>query len=157
MSAYPLVQRDDSSATFFDAAKRGQLQMSLSDSGSVLAPQVSMDPDDPAGSLQPVTVSGGGTLVSWSVVHHAPHPALADAVPYVSAVVEIAEGPWLIVRLLGDTEHLSVGAEVRVRFEPTGSGEDGGEVVPVFELVEELSMNSSGSRFNSHSPRCSRC
>lgn len=132
MSPYPLVQRDDSSSAFFDAAQRGQLQMRRSDSGVVLAPQASMDPDNPSARLQPVIVSGDGTLVSWSVVHQAPHPGLA--VPYVSAVVELAEGPWLIVRLLGDAEQLTVGAKVRVRFERTGSDEDRGEVVPVFGL-----------------------
>jgi uncharacterized OB-fold protein len=135
MSAYPLVQRDDSSSTFFDAAQRGQLQMRRSASGVMWPPQASTDPDDPSAWLQPVIVSGDATLVSWSVIHQAPHPALADAVPYVSAVVELAEGPWLIVRLLGDAGQLTAGAKVRVRFEPTGSGHQLGEVVPVFELA----------------------
>jgi uncharacterized OB-fold protein len=129
------VQRDNSSAGFFDAAQRRQLQMKCSESGVVLRPQASTDPDDLSAPLQPVIVSGDGTLVTWSVVHQAPHPALADSVPYVSAVVELAEGPWLIVRLLADAEQLTVGAKLRVRFERTGSEDDRGEVVPVFELA----------------------
>ncbi|MEA2497529.1 MAG: uncharacterized protein QOJ29_5440 [Thermoleophilaceae bacterium] len=135
MTAYPPVQRDNSSAGFFDAAQRRQLQMKCSESGVVLRPQASTDPDDLSAPLQPVIVSGDGTLVTWSVVHQAPHPALADSVPYVSAVVELAEGPWLIVRLLADAEQLTVGAKLRVRFERTGSEDDRGEVVPVFELA----------------------
>jgi uncharacterized OB-fold protein len=109
--------------------------MKCSESGVVLRPQASTDPDDLSAPLQPVIVSGDGTLVTWSVVHQAPHPALADSVPYVSAVVELAEGPWLIVRLLADAEQLTVGAKLRVRFERTGSEDDRGEVVPVFELA----------------------
>lgn len=132
---YPLVERDEASAAFFDAAKRGELQMKRAQSGEVLAPHARTDPNGDSAPLQPVNVSGDGTLVSWAVVYQAPHPALAGAVPYVSALVELAEGPWLIVRLLGHHSELSSGARVRARFEPTGSDEECGEVVPVFEVI----------------------
>lgn len=135
MTSYPLVTRDDLSAAFFDAAKAGRLQMKRSASGVVLPPHVSIDPDDALAPLQPAFVSGGGVLVSWSVVHQAPDPALAAAVPYVSAVVELSEGPWLIVRLVGDVGRLAAGAKVRARFEQTGSEAECGETVPVFELA----------------------
>lgn len=139
MSNYPLVQRDDSSAAFFDAAERGQLQLGCSKSGAVFAPQVARDPEDPSAELRPVTAAGSGTVISWAVVHRSPHPALTDAVPYISAVVELTEGPWLVVRLLGDPEHLHVGAAVQVRFVRTGLEPDCGEMVPVFELVTSRS------------------
>lgn len=132
---HPLVERDEASAEFFDAAKRGELQMKRTQLGEVLPPHARTDPNGDSAPLQPVIVSGDGTLVSWAVVHQAPHPALAGAVPYMSALVELAEGPWLIVRLLGDSARLSAGARVRARFEPTGSDEEVGEVVPVFELI----------------------
>jgi hypothetical protein len=79
-----------------------------------------------------------GTLVSWAVVHRAPLPVLAASVPYVSAIVELAEGPWLMVRLLvEDPARLRVGDPVRVRYLRSGQGEqeseEEGEVVPVFE------------------------
>lgn len=54
--------------------------------------------------------------------------------PYVSAIVELAEGPWLMVRLLADDpDRLSVGDPVRVRYLRSGEGEQDCEVVPVFE------------------------
>ncbi|GAY17689.1 Zn-ribbon domain-containing OB-fold protein [Mycobacterium sp. shizuoka-1] len=134
MNSYPTVQRDDSSAAFYDAASRGELQLKADGSGGVWPPQASLDPGDPDVTLQPVIASGGGTLMSWSVVHQAPHPLLAGAVPYVSAVVELSEGPWLFVRLYGDVEQCAVGAKVHVRFDSTGSQDQPGEVVPVFEL-----------------------
>ncbi len=41
-------------------------------------------------------VSGRGTLYSFSVVRENDLPAFRDAVPYVVAVVELAEGPRLM-------------------------------------------------------------
>ena len=142
MSAYLLVQRDDSSADFFDAAGRGQLQMKRGPSGTVLPPHARIDPDSTTPQLHPMVVSGQGTIVSWSVVHQAPHPALSDAVPYISALVELAEGPWLIVRLVGPTAPLHSGARVRARFARTGTEAQWGEVVPVFELVASPAQRS---------------
>lgn len=141
---YPLVERDEASAGFFDAAKRGELQMKRAQSGAVLPPHARTDPNGASAQLQPFIVSGEGVLVSWAVVHQASHPALASAVPYVSALVELAEGPWLIVRLLSHGAGLRSGARVRARFEPTGSDEENGEVVPVFELMEPPVQAAAG-------------
>lgn len=135
-SGFPLVERDEASAAFYDAAARGELLMQRGPSGTVLPPEARTDPASGSADLEPVVVSGAGTLVSWVVVHQAPLPALAEAVPYVSAVVELAEGPWLMVRLLADDPAgLRAGAPVRVRFVPSGSEEEPGEVLPVFEPV----------------------
>ena len=60
-------------------------------------------------------------------------PWLVDAVPYVCAVVELAEGPWLTVRLVdADPDTLAAGQPVRVRFVPSGPAEEPGEILPVF-------------------------
>ncbi|WP_224389508.1 Zn-ribbon domain-containing OB-fold protein [Pseudonocardia sp. ICBG1293] len=135
MTGFPQVERDDTSAAFYDAAAREELLMQRGPSGTVLPPEARTDPASGSAELEPVTVSGDGVLVSWAVVHRAPLPALADAVPYVSAVVELAEGPWIIVRLVGDTRSLSAGDPVRARFVRSGAPEDPGEVLPVFERV----------------------
>jgi uncharacterized OB-fold protein len=136
MSAFPLVERDEASTPFYEAAARGELLMQRGPSGTVLAPEARTDPDSGSADLEPVVVSGEGTLVSWVVVHQAPLPVLAGAVPYVSAVVELAEGPWLMVRLLADDPaSLRAGAPVRVRFVPSGSVDESGEVLPVFEPI----------------------
>lgn len=135
MTVYPLVERDDASADFFQAAEREQLQMKRGSSGVVLPPYARVNPGNGEEQLHPLIVSGDGTLVSWSVVRQAPHPALAEAVPYISAVIELVEGPWLIVRLLATAARPSIGAPVRARFERTGSESHYGEVVPVFEIL----------------------
>jgi uncharacterized protein len=110
---FPVVERDDASAEFFDAAARGELVL----------PGVG-------------PVSGAATLVSWVVVHRAPLPALAGAVPYVSAVVELAEGPWLLVRLVdADPSALRVGAALVARYVRSGTDDQPGETLPVFAPV----------------------
>jgi uncharacterized OB-fold protein len=137
MSAFPPVRRDEASAAFFDAAARGELLVKRAPgSGTVLAPGDRSDPVSGSAELEPLVASGTGTLVSWAVVHQAPLPALADAVPYVTAVVELAEGPWLLVRLLtDDPDALHAGAPVRAAFVGSGGEDDGGEVVVAFEPV----------------------
>jgi len=58
---------------------------------------------------------------------------LSGEVPYVSAIVEPAEGPWLLVRLVdADPAELRVGAPLRARYVRSGPGDDPGEVLPVF-------------------------
>ena len=48
---------------------------------------------------QVVELEPQGTIYSWIVVHHAFAPAFRGEVPYVIAVVELAEGCRLLARL----------------------------------------------------------
>lgn len=132
----PAVERDEASAAFFDAAARGELLVKRSAiSGRVLAPEARTDPVSGSSDMQPYVASGDGTLVSWAVVHRAPLPLLAGSVPYVSAIVELVEGPWLMVRLIVDEPaQLHAGVPVRVRYWYSGGADDDGEVVPLFEV-----------------------
>lgn len=52
-----------------------------------------------AWAWQPST--GRGSLFSWTVTHQALHPAYADRVPYVVAVVELEEGVRVVTALDG--------------------------------------------------------
>lgn len=135
MTAFPRVEPDEASAAFYAAAARGELLMQRGPSGTVLPPEARTDPTTGSAELEPVVVSGEGTLVSWAVVHQAPLPALAEAVPYVSAVVELAEGPWVMVRLLGDPTTLRAGDPVRARFVASGTDTEAGAVLPVFQQL----------------------
>jgi uncharacterized protein len=140
--AFPAVARDEASAEFFAAAARGELLMQRCPaSGDVLGPQARTCPSCGSADLDPVVVSGRGTLVSWAVVHQAPVPSLAAAVPYLTAVVELAEGPWLLARLAGtggpdggDGPELRVGLPLVACFLPSGAtgDEPAGEILPAF-------------------------
>ena len=58
--------------------------------------------------------SGCGEVYSYSVVHRAPSPAFAAAVPYVVAIVRLAEGPHLMGWLEAPPESAAIGLKVRV-------------------------------------------
>jgi uncharacterized OB-fold protein len=134
---FPPVERDAASAGFFDAAARGELLLRRAPDGEVFGPQDDVGARFGTGDLEPLVASGDATLVSWAVVHQAPLPWLAGAVPYVCAVVELAEGPWLTVRLVGvdvgaDPGALVAGQPLRVRFVASGPADGPGETLPVF-------------------------
>ena len=134
LPAFPAVARDAGSAAFFDAAARGELLVQrCTGCATVLPPETRTCPSCGSAELEPAVASGLGRLVSWVVVTQAPVPVLAGAVPYVTAVVELDEGPWLMVRLIdADPAALAVGDRVRVDFVRSGAGEAPGEMLPVF-------------------------
>jgi uncharacterized OB-fold protein len=45
---------------------------------------------------------GQAKLVSWVVFHHAYHPSFKARIPYIVAIVELAEGPRLVSGIVGD-------------------------------------------------------
>lgn len=134
---WPAVDRDEDSAAFFDAAADGTLLVRRGLGGMLLGPEARTCPETGSAVLDQIPVSGSGALVTWATVHRAPLPILASAVPYVSAVVELAEGPWMMVRLIDvDGAELRAGLPVEVVFVQSGSADDrpGHETLPVFRL-----------------------
>ena len=62
--------------------------------------------------------SGAGTVYSFSVNHRAPHPGFADKVPFVLAIVELAEGPRMMTNIVDcDPESVAIGMAVSVTFD----------------------------------------
>lgn len=65
--------------------------------------------------------SGRGTIVSFSRVEIAPFPAMEDRVPYVVALIELAEGPTMMSNIVdGDINDVRVGLPVELVFEKRG-------------------------------------
>jgi uncharacterized OB-fold protein len=65
-----------------------------------------------------VQASGRGEVYSFSIVHRAPGPAFAGDVPYVVAIIETAEGPHLLSRVVGIApDQVRIGLAVRVAFD----------------------------------------
>lgn len=65
-------------------------------------------------------MSGRGRIHTFAIVHRAPTPAFADDVPFVTAIVELDEGPRMMTNILMDDptpEKLKVGMPVEVVFE----------------------------------------
>lgn len=80
--------------------------------------------------------SGAATLYTWSVVHRNDLPPFGSRVPYVAAVVDLAEGPRMMTEIVGAGEdELRIGMAVEVAFREGGvEGAEGAEgvTVPVF-------------------------
>ncbi len=80
--------------------------------------------------VAPQTVSGRGTVASFTVTHFAPTPDLADALPITLVMVELEEQAGLrIVTNLAEADRgeLRIGLPVEVTFEDRD-----GETLPQF-------------------------
>jgi uncharacterized OB-fold protein len=78
-----------------------------------------------------VPVSGEGVVHTFTIARRPTHPAFAGRVPYVIAVVELAEGPKLTSNVVGcDPALVHIGMRVVVEFEVVG--DDAATVLPVF-------------------------
>ena len=69
--------------------------------------------------LDATAASGRGTIYSYTVARRATHPAFRDRVPYVIAIVELAEGPRLTTNLVEcEVDAVAIGMPVELTFEP---------------------------------------
>jgi uncharacterized OB-fold protein len=77
-------------------------------------------------------VAGTGTVYTYTVVRHPTHVALADAIPYVIAIVELTEGPRIVTGITGcDPGDVRAAMPVKVTFTPVTDA----VTLPYFEPV----------------------
>jgi uncharacterized OB-fold protein len=70
-----------------------------------------------------IEASGAGQVHSWTITHHAFHPAFKGELPYVLATVDLEEGVRLQAPLRGvPAQDLRLGLPVRVTFERMSEG-----------------------------------
>jgi uncharacterized OB-fold protein len=87
-------------------------------------------------------MSGDGTVYTYTVVRHPTHYAFAAKIPYVIAIVELAEGPRLVTAVTGvSPEEVRVGQPVRVVFREVADG----VTLPYFEPAAGRETRDSGS------------
>jgi len=73
--------------------------------------------------FEPTEVSGQATLYSFAIVERAFHAGFVNQVPYVLAMVELAEQPGLrmLTNILdADPEELAIGMELELCFDAIG-------------------------------------
>jgi uncharacterized protein len=136
---FPLPDVDDPlAAPYFAGAARGELVITRCDACAAYVWYPAEQCPTCAGALTWTVVSGAGTLFSWAIVRRPFLPAFADRVPFVTALVAIAEDP--AVRLptyLVDADPSTLRADepVRVTFRPLTftTVPDKSVVVPMFE------------------------
>lgn len=80
-----------------------------------------------ADALDWVTVSGRGTLKSFTEIWKPGHPGWIPATPYLVGLVELDEGPTLLSHVFANRNRVRIGD--RLTFAPTDIG---GRVLPCF-------------------------
>lgn len=69
-----------------------------------------------------IQACGRGRLHTYTVIRRTPNAEFAADCPYVLGIVELAEGPRMTARIVGDTSSLTCGRPVHAVFTRDGSG-----------------------------------
>lgn len=112
----PLPQPTAVSQPHWDGCKRGKLlvQCCLDCRGYVFIPQRACT-HCLSNRLEWVRSSGTGTLYSYTTVYRPQQPSFET--PYVSAIIEVAEGWYMLTNLIGiEPEDVRIGMPVEVDF-----------------------------------------
>ena len=82
--------------------------------------------------LEWVESSGLGRVYSFSIIRRAPLVEFAEKAPYVTALIELDEGPRMVTNILGeDALSVSINDRVQVTFEDRGDG----ALIPQFKRI----------------------
>jgi uncharacterized OB-fold protein len=130
-------------APYWDAAREGRLIVQeCQECHTLRHPPLPRCPGCHGSQLGWREVSGNGTVYTYTVVRHPTHFAFADAIPYVLAIVELAEGPRLVTALTGVAPaEVRVGLPVRAVFREVADG----ITLPYFEPAADRDAEDGGS------------
>jgi uncharacterized protein len=132
----PLPVANDLTRPYWDAARVGRLDLQRCQACRTLfhPPLPFCDICD-GRDLRFETVSGRGTIYTFTVIHANKMPAFEAATPYAVVEVELAEQPGLLITCNMDgtaLEDIRIGAAVEVAFVDIGDG----MMLPDFRLTE---------------------
>ena len=113
----PLPAIDPDSQPFWDGARRGELLIQRCTSCGQWQFYPRLRCVRCGGDVEWAAASGAGRVYSYTVVHRAAHEAFASAVPYVVALIDLAEGPRMMSRLRVPPDDARIGLDVHVAFE----------------------------------------
>ena len=132
--ARPVPTPDAVTAPFWEGCLRGELRVQACGAcGARWLPASVVCPRCWSDAIAWIRAAGSGTVVTFAVYHRAYHEAFRPLLPYVVAVVELAEGPRLVSNIVGvPPDRVRIGLPVRVEFEPIE-----GTALPVFRPVDE--------------------
>lgn len=119
MSGLVLPVVDDVNRPFWDGCRDGVLRLQrCGDCDRLRYPISTVCPHCTSRAIEWEAVSGSGTVYSFAVFRHAYNDAWRERVPYVVALVELAEGPTMISNVVGVApEEVRVGQAVSVVFD----------------------------------------
>ena len=122
---------DELTQPFWDAAAEGRLTApQCTVCGTFVLPPQPFCFECQSQAFAWVDLPGTGTVYTYTVVRHPTHFAFTDRIPYAIALVELAEGPWLITGITGcPPDEVRAGMPVRAVFRAVADG----VTLPYFE------------------------
>ena len=132
---FDLPSIDEGTAPWWEATREGRLLVKrCTDCGKAHFYPRPFCPYCWSESVDWEQASGHATLYTWSVVHNNDLPPFGERVPYVAAVVDLAEGPRMMTNIVDcNSDALTVGQALVVDFEPRTDD----ITVPVFRPTTE--------------------
>lgn len=128
---FDLPTPDEFTETFWEGARKGKLLIGRCSSCSKA--HYYPRPFCPHCGSEEVSfeeASGAARLYTWSVVHQNDLPPFKERVPYVAAIVDLAEGPRMMTNVVDcDPGSLAAGMALEVTFQDIGEG----YAIPVFK------------------------
>jgi uncharacterized OB-fold protein len=98
----PLPKPNADTKPFWEGCKDHQLRFQkCRECGFVRWPPSLLCPSCHSAESDWIRATGKGRVYSFAVYHVAFHPAFKDDIPYVTAVVELDEGPRLLTDIIG--------------------------------------------------------
>jgi uncharacterized OB-fold protein len=130
---------DSASAPYWDAARRGQLLIAHCNScDRVHHYPRPFCPHCWSKDVTPIQASGAGILYTYSTVYMNDLAPFRDRLPYVAAIVELAEGPRVMTTIEGaPSDRLHVGMAVTAVFRPVDDEDSQSPYLTVFTPDEE--------------------
>ena len=115
----PLPRVDEESRGFWEALARHELYLQrCRDCGTIRFPPRAVCPKDLSDNTEWLRASGRGTVYTFTVTHQNHSVGFREELPYVLAVVELAEGPRLMTNIVGCApDAVRIGMPVVVEYE----------------------------------------
>jgi uncharacterized protein len=113
----PLVNEE--TRPYWNFCKKHELRMQrCTDCGHIRFPVSPVCPKCHSMRADWVKLSGKGTVYSFTIYRVAYHPAFKDAIPYVVAIIQLAEGPRMETNIIGcKVEDVAIEMPVVISFE----------------------------------------
>lgn len=130
---------DPASAPYWDAARQGRLLIAeCRECGKVHHYPRPFCPHCWSEDVHPIPASGDGTLYTYSTVYVNDLAPFKERLPYVAAIVELAEGPKLMTVIEGAApERMRVGMAVTASFRQADEDDPDSPYLTVFTPSEE--------------------
>ncbi len=120
----PVPHATPESQPYWDGAAEGKLRLQRCAACGLVRhyPQLTC-PSCYSSGVEWIDASGRGVVHSWTVAHHAFHPAFKQDLPYTLVTVDLAEGPRALGRLDSlSQDRLRIGLPVQISFPRNGQG-----------------------------------